>query len=384
MKFDVLHNFISPVTGRVLSDYNYVLVGNKQGIAIPSPILIDIRLDLINLRRDFNHLADASFIVGFANDQIPNAQVLKSLSNGFMFNTEGIVSTTAMIPIGALPNLTYNTFWIGNVNNRPIEILVLPLLNLTGLSQGKLWIGNASGRPAESQIIDITNLPDLSYNFVPILGGGRIWRGNISGRPVESDSLNSVENSLNLLSFVTIPSIQADLLALQGQIVIIQGQIIGLLAFQTTTEIELNVLHFQVNHLHLEGFVISGTRNEDNALITSRGPTCLLTNIPAGGDVSIDNFKITNLADPIDPKDGVNLETLQTYVGNNGAKFLTGFVVGGPPVAGTIAVSRGFTDLDMLGYRVTNLQQSPVETLDAISAQFLWDLMHDEVEVIWQ
>ena len=51
MKFDILHNFISPVTGRVLADYNYVLVGNKQGIAIPSPILIDLRLDLMNLRK---------------------------------------------------------------------------------------------------------------------------------------------------------------------------------------------------------------------------------------------------------------------------------------------------------------------------------------------
>jgi hypothetical protein len=50
MEFNPLHNFISPMTGRVLSDPDYVLVGDKQGIATPSPILIDMRLDHINLR----------------------------------------------------------------------------------------------------------------------------------------------------------------------------------------------------------------------------------------------------------------------------------------------------------------------------------------------
>lgn len=39
MKFDVLHNFISPVTGRILCDPTYVLVGDSNGVAMPSPIL---------------------------------------------------------------------------------------------------------------------------------------------------------------------------------------------------------------------------------------------------------------------------------------------------------------------------------------------------------
>ena len=53
---DVLYNFISPITGRVLADPNYALVGNRNGIAIPSPIIIDIRLDLIALRKRYNTL----------------------------------------------------------------------------------------------------------------------------------------------------------------------------------------------------------------------------------------------------------------------------------------------------------------------------------------
>lgn len=93
MRFDILHNFISPVTGRVLADFNYVLVGNKAGIAIPSPILIDLRLDLINLRKRYNNLALADFVIGHSNIQVPNAQVLANLSDGFLYNTEGVVST---------------------------------------------------------------------------------------------------------------------------------------------------------------------------------------------------------------------------------------------------------------------------------------------------
>lgn len=70
MKFDVLYNFISPVTGRILCDYNHVLVGNSQGIAIPS----------------------------------------------------------ISIPISILPDLSLKNFWIGNTNNRPVECIVdLPI-----------------------------------------------------------------------------------------------------------------------------------------------------------------------------------------------------------------------------------------------------------------
>jgi hypothetical protein len=99
MKANNLYNFISPVTGRVLSTYNYVLMGNSSGIAIPSPMLMDIKLDLINLT---NTLNNSSLIIGFPNNNLPNAQVLSNLEDGAMINTGGIVSTTsAPIPIQA-------------------------------------------------------------------------------------------------------------------------------------------------------------------------------------------------------------------------------------------------------------------------------------------
>lgn len=133
MKADILWNFISPVTGRVLSTTDYVLVGDKAGIATPSPILIDIRLELINLRKELNQLrADynlarsAQFIIGVANSQLTNAQILDTLPNGIMTNTSGTVGAIANISIDQLPNLTLDHIWVGNIFSRPSEIIYVP------------------------------------------------------------------------------------------------------------------------------------------------------------------------------------------------------------------------------------------------------------------
>ena len=72
----------------------------------------------------------------------------------------------------------------------------------------------------------------------------------------------------------------------------------------------------------MSGFV-EGLEGAKGELVATRGSTCLLTNIPAGGDVDMGNF------------------------------------------------------------RLKNLQQSPEEDFDGISAPFLWDLMHDEVQILW-
>ena len=86
MKVTTSDMFLSPVSGRILCDQNYIPFGNGQGIATPSPILIDIRLD-------FNSLSESNFVLGYPSFQAPNAQVLSNLANGLMYNTAGIVST---------------------------------------------------------------------------------------------------------------------------------------------------------------------------------------------------------------------------------------------------------------------------------------------------
>ena len=158
MKFDVLHNFISPVTGRILCDPTYVLVGDSNGIAMPSPIL--------------SNILDASFVIGSPNASLPNAQVLDSLANGYIYNTAGTVSTTPTV----IPFLT----------------------------EGYLWIGDATNTPTEYRTITIDNLPDLGQTIIPdpIGGGfvGQIWEGNNLGRPEISNRLGAMFADLALIN----------------------------------------------------------------------------------------------------------------------------------------------------------------------------------------
>lgn len=181
MNYDVLHNFISPVTGRVLCKEDYILVGNRDNIADPSPALIDTKLDLIKLRHDVNELLNATFILEEANFKLPKAQALNILDNGFMYNTGGIISTTNDVP---LPSLEYKHLWIGDSNNKPQAVTTIDIDNLpslgttdvptpTGGFVGKVWEGTSSGRPEESSIVgemfaDITalNAKFLAGHFV--------------------------------------------------------------------------------------------------------------------------------------------------------------------------------------------------------------------------
>jgi hypothetical protein len=200
--YDVLHNFISPVTGCVLADPEYVLVGNDQGIAIPSPDLIDLRLDQINLRVDFDTLSSAYFIVGFENAQLPNAQILYNMSDGYLYNTAGIVSTTSTIPITSLPDLTENNVWVGNNVNRPVEtqrvnVLNLPafltaeLINPLSIPPGapvnfglnNLYIGNVPLIPNISEPIQPEITLRLDPSNLPNLPKGKLWLGAINYVP---------------------------------------------------------------------------------------------------------------------------------------------------------------------------------------------------------
>ena len=89
MKFDILFNFISPVTGKIKINPGYILIGDNNGLSNPSPILIDIRQDIIDLRRK----------------------------------------------MGSLDRLTNNKIWIGNYLNKPEESLQIGIINLPTLAE---------------------------------------------------------------------------------------------------------------------------------------------------------------------------------------------------------------------------------------------------------
>ena len=348
MNFDILHNFISPVTGRILSITDYVLVGDREGIAMPSPILVDLRLDLINLKYDFNVTTSASFVIGSSNAQLPNAQVLSDMPDGFMLNTEGIVSTTNTIPSSFLPNLSKGYLWIGDNNDRPIEVKEISINNMPDLSEDAIWVGSSKNRPKEvtNYVQDTTPLP------LPTVIPGNVAVFNFGYHNIKDSGIDIA----TLATELDIANLQGQITTLQGQILILAEDIYGpffppfspvppvttigiipsiitLQAQILATEVQIQLLQEDVEdidervdileNMTIDGFVIGGPPDKKGIIITERGPTCLLTNIPAGGNVDIDQ------------------------------------------------------------HRITNLYQSPIENFDALSAQFLWDLIHDEVEIIW-
>lgn len=72
----------------------------------------------------------------------------------------------------------------------------------------------------------------------------------------------------------------------------------------------------QLEDIRLNGFVDSDSNINGN-IHTIRGPDCLLTNIPAGGDVSLDANRLINVADPQEFGDAVNLNFLLDLLQDN-------------------------------------------------------------------
>tara|TARA_R110000764_G_scaffold26836_2_gene63893 strand:+ start:1307 stop:2998 length:1692 start_codon:yes stop_codon:yes gene_type:complete len=180
MKFDVLHNFISPVTGKVPIKKDYVLLGNNDGFSIESPILIDLRLDFINFEKHYETLTQADFVIGHENSEIPQAQVLSKLDTGFMVNTSGIVSTVvveSLAPSDAKYILQQTNEKLPNAQA------------LNTLSNGIMF--NNLGAIETTETIDINNLPPLGLTSVPnpFTGGfvGKVWEGNAIDRPEQSN-----------------------------------------------------------------------------------------------------------------------------------------------------------------------------------------------------
>jgi hypothetical protein len=162
MNGNILDNFISPVTGRILCDENHILLGDTKGIAQPAEF-VPIE-NLPNLTKDKIWIGDE----------------------------ENRPIETDFNPSGELPDLANNQLWIGDANNRPIANTTIETENLPDLANNQLWIGDANNRPIANTTISVDNLPGLGVTDVPTPAGGfvgKIWEGTVAGRPEASSSL---------------------------------------------------------------------------------------------------------------------------------------------------------------------------------------------------
>ena len=226
MQFNVLDNFISPVTGRILCTPNYILAGNAQGIAVP----------------------------------------------------------TIGIPIGNLPNLTFNKTWVGDASNRPIE---------------KAYIGDSTFviRQPDSNLPNAQVLNTLGMGLLKVVADGYL-----------------------ALAIVDVDYATPNLL---------EG-------------IKSNISNLQTEAL------------ENALLILNSSRAAVASATAASNDAYFAN---------------IDYETAQSNV--------TYLLLHG------LSAFNNYGDVNIRGYRVTNLKQSPEGDFDAVSFTFLWDLMHDRVEILW-
>jgi hypothetical protein len=354
----LLDAFISPITGKIRSasllplQEDYTFVGDQNNSAVESPILIDLRLEIIEI---LTNLSQARFIMQTAKQGFGHSQALDELQDGILRHENGVV----MIATDVLSNhLPKDNVFVGNDSNIATPQPTINFSNLPNLTFNNLLRGDITNRPQEITRISESNLPELGVSVNPLfLGKGMIWRGTFSGTAEASNDLSALENSLTILQTITMPA--AITAATQALHFIVQGEI-AVASAATLTAATAAI-----------GVAIGSLR---------------LNNIGVSGDVSFGGYKLIDLGDPVNPTDGVNLRTLEAAIsGSVNNISLDGFVLGNSDPNGLIHTTRGPLcllsnipaggDVSMDSFRITNLGDYQADN-DAISVQGVWDLIN--------
>lgn len=213
---------------------DYIWIGGRGDRPIESPVIIDLRLEIIDLRR---RLSETRFILQAASRDFDSSQALNELVNGILKHEFGVVSIATPGTDYLAPVLPYQNIWIGDIANTPQPnprifvnnlphmgsadptllfgaynlysgspnpltlgepqiIKTLHITNMADLPVGHLWLGQISldplnlglNRPVPIIVLPLANMADLPE--------GKIWRGDGSDRPVPSDDLTDVEDEI--------------------------------------------------------------------------------------------------------------------------------------------------------------------------------------------
>lgn len=172
MKYDVLYNFISPITGRILCDPGHVLVGDKNGIAVPSLTPFPS--------------SQATYILQVVDPALPNAQALGPLGGGILKSAAdtGVVS----IALGGTNVATDDYVTPLNLFTE-VQLLEAQIAEvLVAATEAGAIAGAIAGAVAAQEIID---------NLEITLEGDIIGHGNVN-KPIITTftlTLNEIPNA---------------------------------------------------------------------------------------------------------------------------------------------------------------------------------------------
>ena len=314
---------------------NYIFVGNAQGKAEESADLIDINLDLIEVNDRLDELQGSTPLLKESSNAFPAAQVISDMQSGFLFHANA-----------------------GNL----ISLSVLTNDHLPGLAEGHIRVGNSSGRPSQVPY-ELNTIPvngDIDLNGFKVTnsatplngsdlankdyvdsvagsGSGTITlEGAVTGSGTGTITTTLADiNTSQIMDFdSSVKSYQLDDFQAPTSTLDVGNQLLSnvstpvIVTDAATKGYVDTAVSGAVDNLSVEGFVVGGSP-VGGVITTNRGSSCLLTNIPAGGDVNMDNNKITSLANPTNSQDAANKFYVDSVAGGSGGSTtLTGAVTG--------------------------------------------------------
>jgi hypothetical protein len=332
--------FMSPVTGKMTSYLQlpplqnfYVFEGDATGQPQPSPALIDLRLDIIELRRGIN---DSNYL--------PENYIYRG-------NASNVATPYPIILLGNMADLSTGKVWIGDGSNRPVESAFTPLSSY--LPEGQVFVGDSSDIATPSQLISIDNLPDLGM-FSNIFGDyPLIWAGTPDGRPEVSSILAFILPALDILGARVddlqdevdaiednINDIEDDVDELETDVAILEAKVDELFVITAALQAEIGSLYAITGIMATEIAVLQ----IDVGILGNRLDNLKLNEIPADGDVSLYNHKLTDVEDPSSAQDAATKIYVDTAIsGIPGSTTLTfvGDVTGSGLISSSITLSIG-------------------------------------------
>lgn len=329
MKFDVLHNFISPVTGRVLCDPNYVLVGNVNGIAVP----------------------------------------------------------TISIPAGNLPNLSFNKFWVGNTTSRPVECIVdLPICYAASTSNIIAIYDNGNNGIGATLTLGTGGIFSLDGVF-PSIGSFVLIKDQILNY---QNGIYTYTTNLPLITLTRADFYDETQEIRQGDVINVQFGNTHELSTWVQTQIINTIGIDSITYIGPLGPPGPQGPQGPEGPRGPRGPSggggggdSIFGRIAGGIANGIANALVNRLTDTAlgglalavsVASLGVSAGALSNSLNKpRGAQYTSGV-----PTVDLVA------NLNLHNSRIENIAQSPGGDFDAVSARWVWDLLNDNVEIKWE